>query len=98
MLGLGGTLKRNFVFETKKESRVPYILSVLLIPTLFHGIYFYVMLVLVFVCCDSNILLFKQKISVPVSSSAEIRMCIGLHEYYVPGMVSGPWALMIRTW
>ena len=47
-------------------------------------------------CCDSNILLFTQKISVPVFPSAEICMCIGMQEYYVPGMVCGPCVLMMR--
>ena len=54
-------------------------------------IYFDIMrLALTTVCCDSNILLLTQNISVPSSLSGEIRMCIGTHVYYVPGMVCRP--------
>ena len=65
----------------------------------FHGIYMYYVtwLVLTSVCCDSNILLFTQKISVLAFPSAEIRMCVGTHEYDVPGMVCGPCVLMMHT-
>ena len=52
----------------------------------FHGIYFYAMwLVLTSVCCDSNILFFTQKTRVPASTSAEICMCIGTHEFLCTG-------------
>ena len=47
-------------------------------------------LVLTSVLCDSSILLFTQKISVLASPSADIRMRIGTHVYYVPGMVLWP--------
>ena len=90
-------LKRYFVFEIKQECSVPYIVSVLLLST-FHSIYFYDMwLVLTFVCCDSNILLFTQKISAPASLSAGSRMRTGMHVYYIPGMVCGPCVLMMRS-
>ena len=52
----------------------------------FHGDYFYAMwLVLTSVCCDSNILFFTQKTRVPASTSAEICMCIGTHEFLCTG-------------
>ena len=35
----------------------------------------------------SGVLLFTQETSVPASPSALIRVCIGRHECYVPGMV-----------
>ena len=47
------------------------------------------------VCCDSNALLFTQETSVPASPSAEIRMCIGTHGCYVPGVVCGSCVLMM---
>ena len=37
-------------------------------------------LILTFVCCDGNILLFTQEITIPASASAEIRICIGLRD------------------
>ena len=54
-------------------------------------------LIILISCCDSNILLFTQKISTPVSPSTAICMCIGMQEYYVPGMVCGPCVLMMRN-
>ena len=61
-------------------------------------VYFmYNVLIVLVSCCDSNILLFTQKISVPVSPSAEICMCIGMQECHVPGMVCGPCVLMMRS-
>ena len=45
--------------------------------------------VLTYVCRDSNLVISTQKISVPPSPSAEICMCVGMHEYYVPRKVCG---------
>ena len=63
----------------------------------FHGIHTVMWLVLTSVCCDSNILLFTQNTIVPVSPSAEIRMCVGMHEHYVPGMVCGSCVAIMRS-
>ena len=59
--------------------------------------FMYNVLIILVSCCDSNILLSTQKISVPVSPSAEICMCIGMQEYDVPGMACGPCVSMMRS-
>ena len=52
-------------------------------------IYYTMWVVLTSAHCDSNVLLFTQKIGAPASPPAEIRMCIDTHVYYVQGMVCG---------
>ena len=69
-------LKRDFVFETKQE-RIVCTTSVAAINIFVVRVRIYFMynvLIILVSCCDSNILLFTQKISVPVSPSAEICM------------------------
>ena len=54
-------------------------------------------LALTAVCSGSNTLMLTQKNSVPASPSVEIRMCSSTHAYYIPGMVCGPFMLMMRS-
>ena len=72
-------LKRDFVVEKKQERIVSTAGAVAAhIFMVRDRIYFtYNLLILLVSCCDSNILIFTQKISVPVSPSVEICMCIG---------------------
>ena len=93
-------LKRYFVVETKEErilcttsAAAIHIFMVRVGISFMHNA-----LIILVPCCESNILFFfAQKISASVSSSAEICMCIGMQEYYVPGMVCRPCVLMMRS-
>ena len=99
MFWLREALKRYFVVETKEErilcttSAAAIHIFMVRVPISFmHNA-----LIILVPCCESNILFFfAQKISASVFSSAEICMCIGMQEYYVPGMVCGPCVLMMR--
>ena len=76
-------LKRYFVVETKQERIVcttgAAAIDIFMVRVRMY--FMYNVLIILVSCCDSNILIFTQKISVPVST----------HEYYVGGTVCGSW-------
>ena len=90
-------LKQDFVFETEQECIV-YTSGTTAIHIFMVRFKFYIRwLVLTSVWFDSSILFFIQEVSVPASPSAEVRVCIGTHEPYVPGMVCGRCLSMMRS-
>ena len=90
-------LKQDFVFETEQECIV-YSSGTTAIHIFMVRFKFYIRwLVLTSVWFDSSILFFIQEVSVPASPSAEVRVCIGTHEPYVPGMVCGRCLSMMRS-